>query len=58
MKQGKKLSWKNFPISILLAVSALICIVPFWLVLVSSLTPEADIIWILAVSKADRFYGV
>ena len=44
MKQGKKLSWKNFPISILLAVSALICIVPFWLVLVSSLTPEADII--------------
>ncbi|MFT4004208.1 MAG: hypothetical protein QM683_00525 [Lacrimispora sp.] len=44
MKQGKKISWRNFPISIILAASALICIVPFWLVLVSSVTPEADIV--------------
>ena len=40
MKHGKKISWKNFPLSIILAISAVVCIVPFWLVFISSLTPE------------------
>lgn len=44
MKQKTRVQFKNLPIAIILAVSALFCIIPFWLVFVSSLTPEADIV--------------
>ena len=44
MSYKQKAALKNAPIAVILAVSAVISVVPFWLVLVSSLTPEADII--------------
>ena len=39
----KAVNWKNFPISVILAVFALLCILPFWLVLAGSLTGEEEI---------------
>ena len=44
MSYKQKAALKNAPIALILAVSAIISVVPFWLVLVSSVTPEADII--------------
>lgn len=39
----KKLNMNNLPISILLALFALLCILPFWLVLAGSFTGEEEI---------------
>jgi putative aldouronate transport system permease protein len=44
MKSNKKISLQNLPISILLVLFAVICVTPFWLVLVSSVTSESDIV--------------
>ncbi len=40
---NKKWNWKNFPLAFLLALFAVICILPFWLVLAGSLTGEEEI---------------
>lgn len=39
----KRRNFKNLPISIILALFALLCILPFWLVLAGSLTGEEEI---------------
>lgn len=39
----KRRNFKNLPISIILTLFALLCILPFWLVLASSLTGEEEI---------------
>ncbi len=44
MNSNRKLSLQNLPISIILVTFAVLCFIPFWLVLVSSVTPEGDII--------------
>ena len=39
----KKIKWANLPIAAFLVLFALICVLPFWLVLSGSLTGESEI---------------
>jgi putative aldouronate transport system permease protein len=43
-KHKERIHWENLPVSIILLLFGLLCILPFWLVLAGSLTSEEEIV--------------